>query len=532
MFSYKSVPVKKELFSSLMFDYLSRNEKVEDYYSFYPDKNGFEKALKSIAQFSCNRDILVTELKKQSECVVNTSKKSNENIDLLLQNNTYTVTTGHQLCLFTGPSYFLYKIFSVINLCEKLNAEFPNNNFVPVYWMASEDHDFEEVNHFNIYGKKIEWNTPQTGAVGEFKTNDLNVVLAQFKEVIGEGDHAKHLAALFEAAYLNHSNLSDATRYLVNELFGKYGLIILDGNNASLKKSFSSFFEKDIFLNLPFKQVSASIQRLAQNKYDAQVNPREINCFYMDKSVRARIEKNNEGYSLVGGDLQFSEQELKTILNEHPEKISPNVVLRPCYQQHILPNISYVGGPGELAYWLEYKSMFEAMGLFFPVLTPRKFVTVIDKSTLNKLNKLGFEMENVLENEQEMIKIYLEKSNKTFNLDEYKKSIENLFKNISEEMGKVDKTLMASADAEKQKNLNAIAALEQKAIRAIKAKSDTEVNQIKSIKSKLYPNGVPQERVENFSSNYAKWGNDFLNVLKDKLNYDLNKNGIDIVFEN
>lgn len=141
-------------------------------------------------------------------------------------------------------------------------------------------------------------------------------------------------------------------------------------------------------------------------------------------------------------------------------------------------------------------------------------------------------MENVLENEQEMIKIYLEKSNKTFNLDEYKKSIENLFKNISEEMGKVDKTLMASADAEKQKNLNAIAALEQKAIRAIKAKSDTEVNQIKSIKSKLYPNGVPQERVENFSSNYAKWGNDFLNVLKDKLNYDLNKNGIDIVFEN
>ena len=141
-------------------------------------------------------------------------------------------------------------------------------------------------------------------------------------------------------------------------------------------------------------------------------------------------------------------------------------------------------------------------------------------------------MENIMENEQEMIKLYLEKSNKSFNLEEYKKSIENLFQSISSEMNKIDKTLVSSAEAEKQKNLNSLSVLEQKATRAIKAKSDTEVNQIKNIKSKLYPNGVPQERVENFAAHYAKWGDDFMNVLKDKLTYDLNKNTIDIVFEN
>lgn len=531
MFSHKTLPVKKELFSSLMFDFLNRNDSVKDFYSFYPDKNGFTQALDALSHFSFNRHLLVTEIKKQSTNVDNTASATFANIDLLLNSTTFTVTTGHQLCLFTGPSYFLYKIFSVINLCEKLKTEFPDKNFVPVYWMASEDHDFEEVNHFHVYGKKIEWNTPQTGAVGEFSTHDLQLLLPQLKEVVGDGDNAKYLIELFEKAYLNHKNLADATRYLVNELFGKYGLVSIDGNNASLKKSFASFFEKDIFENIPYQKVTSTVQKFKQFKYEAQVNPREINCFYMDKNLRARIEKNDDGFSVVGSNLQFNEQELKQIIYNQTERISPNVVLRPCYQQFILPNISYVGGPGELAYWLEYKSMFETLGLFFPVLTPRKFVTVIDKNVINKFNKLGFEMEHVLENEQEMIKIYLEKNNKSFNLDEYKKSIENLFKNISEEMGKVDKTLMASADAEKQKNLNAIAVLEQKAIRAIKAKSDMEVNQIKTIKSKLYPNGVPQERVENFSSNYTKWGDEFLTVLKDKLNYDLNKNGIDIVFE-
>lgn len=532
MFSHRTLPVKKELFSSLMYDYLNRKEAVKHLYSFYPDKTGFESALKSISGFSYNRDLLFAEVKLQSESVTNTSKQSLNNIELLLQSGTYTITTGHQLCLFTGPAYFIYKIFSVINLCEKLKVEFPKNNFVPVYWMASEDHDFEEVNHFNLYGKKIEWNTTQTGPVGGFSTIGLKTVLEHFKEMSGVSENAMQLVALFENAYLKHSNLTEATRYLVNELFGKYGLVIVDGNNAKLKQSFSRFFEKDIFENIPYKAVSKTIWNLNQLKYGAQVNPREINCFYMDKSIRARIEKKDKGYNVLDTDLNFTEAELKKLIATQPEKISPNVVLRPCYQQFILPNLAYVGGPGELAYWMEYKNMFNELGLFFPVLTPRKFVTIIDSNTLNKLKKLGLEMENVLENEQQMIKLYLEKNNMSFNLEEYKKSIKNLFQTISAEISKVDKTLVASADAEKQKNLNSIAVLEQKAVRAIKAKSDTEVNQVKAIKSKLYPNGVPQERVENFSTYYSKWGNEFMTTLKDKLKYDLNKNGIEIVFEN
>jgi uncharacterized protein YllA (UPF0747 family) len=223
---------------------------------------------------------------------------------------------------------------------------------------------------------------------------------------------------------------------------------------------------------------------------------------------------------------------LQQLIRSNPEKISPNVVLRPCYQQFILPNLAYVGGPGELTYWLEYKTMFEELNLFYPVLVPRKSVFIIDNNIFSKIKKLGFDMENVFENEESLVKLYIEKSNNSFNLEEHKRSIEDLFRKISEETGKIDKTLNAAVEAEKQKNLNSIAALEQKTIRAIKAKLDTEVNQIKSVKAKLFPNGVPQERVENFSTYYNKWGSEFLSSLKENIKYDLESNDLIIITEN
>lgn len=532
MLSKQNLELKKELLNSLTYDYLSKKKELDEFYYFFPDKTGYKKAIEAVKKVKYNRGILVEVLNEQSKLVKNTSAASVKNIQLILKENTFTVTTGHQLCLFTGPLYFIYKIFSVINLCEKLKSEFPETDFVPVYWMASEDHDFEEVNHFSVFGKKIEWGSAEKGAVGNFKTENLKEVKSKLQEILGSGTNSEFLLSLFENAYLKHSDLATATRFLVNELFGAYGLVIADGHSKKLKETFIPYFEKDIFENIPSVKVNSSIEKLQQLKYEHQVNPRKINCFYMEAGLRARIEKVGEAYQIVGTDKKFSKTELQQLVKSNPEKISPNVVLRPCYQQFILPNLVYVGGPGELAYWLEYKGMFEALNLFFPVLTPRKSVTIIDNSTFNKINKLGFKMENVFENEESLVKLYIEKSNNSFNLEEYKKSIENLFKKIAEETGKIDKSLDGAVEAEKQKNLNSIAALEQKTTRAIKAKLDTEVNQIKSIKAKLFPNGIPQERVENFSTYYSKLDGEFLNSLKENITYDLESNSPIVITEN
>lgn len=531
MLSKKDLDLKKEFLNPLVFDYLSGKKELKGFYNFFPDKAGYKNAIAGIEEIKFNRELLVEVLTEQSKSVKNTSAASEKNIQSLLKENTFTITTGHQLCLFTGPLYFIYKIFSVINLSEKLKGEFPDKNFVPVYWMASEDHDFEEVNHFHAYGKKVEWNSEEKGAVGTFKTGSLSEFKTKLQEILGAGLNSGFLLDLFENSYLKHPDLSSATRFLVNELFGKYGLVIVDGNSKKLKGSFVPYFEKDIFENIPAKEVNASVEKLKQLNYDAQVNPRDINCFYMESGIRARIEKNGDDFNVVGTDKKFTRTELQQLIKSTPEKISPNVVLRPCYQQFILPNLAYVGGPGELAYWLEYKEMFEALNLFFPVLTPRKSVMIIDNNTLNKIKKLGFNMENIFENEQELVKLYIEKSNNSFDLNEHKKAIEDLFRKISEETGKIDKTLNAAVEAEKQKNLNSITNLEQKTIRAIKSKLDTEVNQIKSIKAKLFPDGVPQERVENFSTYYNKWGAEFLSSLKENITYDLEKNKTIIIEE-
>lgn len=531
MLSKQNFPLKKELLNSLVFDYLSGKKKLNDFYDFFPDKEGFGNALSAIQMEKYNRALLVEVLNEQSKRVKNASDPSNKNIQLLLKENTFTITTGHQLCLFTGPLYFIYKIISIINLCEKLKTEFPETNFVPVYWMASEDHDFEEVNHLNAYGKKIEWNSSEKGAVGSFKTEGLSEVKTKLQEVLGKGDNAGFLVNLFENAYLKHTDLASATQYLVNELFGEYGLVVLDGNSKKLKESFIPFFEKDIFENTPFKKVNDSLEKFKALKYEPQVNPREINCFYIGHGVRARFEKDVDGYKVAGTDRKVTKADLQHLIKSNPEKISPNVVLRPCYQQFILPNLAYVGGPGELAYWLEYKAMFDELDLFFPALVPRQLVTIIDKSTDQKINKLGFSLDDVFESEGNLIKSYLSKNADIKDLSSYKTEVDKLYSKLNEEAQQTDKTLSGAVEAEKQKVLNSINTIEQKINKAIKQKSETELNQIKAVKEKLFPGGVAQERVDNFSMYYSKWGKDFISFLKDNLTYDLEKYSLTVISE-
>lgn len=515
MFRARNISLSQAgVLNPLVADYLSQNEELKKFYSYFPDKAGFEKAIAENPYKNFNGPLLSETLKKQAASVKNTSAETLASIDKLKEKNVYTVTTGHQLCLFTGPLYFIYKILSAVNLAEELGKLFPGSKFVPAYWMAGEDHDFEEINHFYVYGKKVEWPSAQTGAVGDFKTEGLAVVLNSFKEVIGTSTNANELTTLFEAAYLNHSTLKEATRFLVNALFGKYGVVTVDGNESAFKAQFKDAFKKDIFDSIPFSQANSSIEKLKSLNYTVQVNPREINCFYMEPGLRARIEKDGEDFKIMGTSLSFSKEEMNTLVEERPEKISPNVVMRPVYQQQVLPNIAYVGGPGELAYWLEYKALFESMGTFFPVLVPRGFISVVEKNVAGKIEKLKLNAEDFFIEENELIRKFQKNNDNLFELGSEQNKIEELFSGIKEKINAVDKTLVASAGAEEQKAIKSLEMIVQKANKALKQKSDTEINQIKNVRQKLVPNGTPQERYDNFSSFYVSKGPDFISAIK------------------
>ena len=518
MFRLSNISFEKtKALNPLAFDYIHKKAELKSFYNSFPDKEGFSEIIKSNLFNSLNREALVNILLKQCKQVNNSSTQTVSNIELLKNKNVYTITTGHQLCLFTGPLYFVYKIFSAINLAEELNRKFPENNFVPVYWMASEDHDFEEVNHFNVFSKNIKWESAQSGAVGDFKTSELQKAYSLLKEIVGDSANSNYILHLFEKSYIEHSDLKDATRFIVNELFGKYGLIIADGNDSDFKNQSKGILKKDIFENKAFTKVSETVEQLSKLKYATQVKPREINCFYLEKGLRARIEKSGADYIIVGTEKKFSQSELENLIDLYPEKISPNVVLRPLYQQTILPNIAYMGGPGEIAYWLEYKNMFDEFNIQFPVLTLRSFVTVVDKKTNSKIEKLGFTAEDFFKEENELIKEFQVKSNQFFDLKNEKEKISGIYSSIKEQIDLVDKTLVNSLLAEEQKVLNGLEIIAQKANKALKQKSETEINQIKVARLKFFPNKIPQERFDNFSGYYLNWEEDFFKYIKDNI---------------
>lgn len=520
------------LFSGLFSDYVNKAKAVEGFYESRFDKNSIENFLQKNPFETTDRKTLVQVLTQQANVVSNTSSQSKSNIALLEKSTTFTVTTGHQLCLFTGPSYFIYKIISAINLAEELKKQFPDKHFVPVYWMASEDHDFDEINHTHVFGKAVVWNSNEKGSVGEFSTSGLQSVVEELKTILGNHENAQYLISVFEKAYLGHNNLADATRYIVNALLGEYGIVILDGNNKDLKSLFKEEFKADIFKNKSFQLATKTIEELKQLNYNIQVNPREINVFYKDKGLRERIEFTNGKYNVVNTEINFSKEGLAQLIETSPDKLSPNVVLRPLYQQKILPNIAYVGGPGELAYWLEYKAMFEAYKITFPILLPRHFVMLVDKNTQLKLQKLNFSLNDIFRDGEELVKRHIKTQHADVHLENEKQQLAELFANVSNIISDIDKTLVGATEAEKQKALNGLNTIEQKINRALKQKSETEVNQIWGIKSKLFPNNTPQERWDNFSMYYAKYGINYINELKQALIYDLTALEYVILLEN
>ena len=485
-------------FSKLFLDYINGESKLGSFYSYTPEITSFKQAMEDKGKENTNRKLLADVLKQQYSKLTDNSPSLN-NINLLLNENTFTVCTGHQLCLFTGPLYFIYKIISTINLAEALKKKYPDNNFIPVYWMASEDHDFEEISSVNLFGKKITWNQQLTGAVGRLNTDSLNAVIDELKQILGESENAKALTQLFSDAYLNHPDLADATRYLVHQLFCEYGLVILDADDIRLKSEFLDIIKDDISNSTNFKLVNQTIADLEKIGHKSQVNPREINVFKLSENNRVRIESASA-----------------ETLNYKAEEYSPNVVLRPLYQQKILPNLAYVGGPGEIAYWLEYKTMFNYHNINFPVLIPRNFALLTDEKTEQQIQKLGLSKPDLFKDIDVLTKEFVSKNaGSDVSLKEQEDKLTTLFKDLAEKVSAVDTTLKASVEAECQKALSSLKNIENKLIKSEKQKQETNVNQIKKLKDKFLPEGVLQERHDNFAPYYLKSGKNLIGDLKE-----------------
>ncbi len=520
--SFKKVNIPNKdtgLYSKALIAYLEENPILKPFYSYSPSVKGFAEAIKNVGSYNYDRKLLSTTLKEYytKNAPVNISDATLKNIEKLEDGNCFTVTTGHQLCLFTGPLYFIYKIITAINLAEKLNKEYPANHFVPVYWMATEDHDFAEINHAYVFGKKVEWSIDSHNApVGSLSLNSLASTMEALYAIMGEGENVQELKRLVSDAYGGETTLGQATFAFVNYLVGKYGLVIIEPDNADLKNIFSPIITDELVNNNSFKLVTNTNKRLADAGIEAQVNPREINLFYIDENGRNRIEKKGDKFEIVNSAVTFSRGEIIELIKKLPEKFSPNVLMRPVYQQCILPNVAYIGGPSELVYWLELKDGFEYYKIPFPVLMPRNSALIISAPISQKIDKLGFELKDIFSDAESLIKQFITQSSD--GLPDFEKvvgELKNIYASLGNKVQETDPTLVATTEAELQKQLNALKTLETKLVRVKKQKEETSVTKIRKIKEYLFPNGALQDRSDNFIPFYIQHGAAFFDLLKE-----------------
>ncbi|QNH62541.1 bacillithiol biosynthesis cysteine-adding enzyme BshC [Hymenobacter sediminicola] len=502
-------------FSSLLTDYLARHEGLAPFYHRFPTLEAFGEQLqeKQTHYTPDARQRLVAALRQQYATLLAVHPAVQANIELLAKDTTFTITTGHQLNLFTGPLYFIYKIVTAVKLARQLKEHYPQYDFVPVYWMATEDHDFAEINHFNLFGKKYEWNAAEIGGpVGRLP-------LAGLKEDLLD-QLPSDIPALFRQAYEESGTLAAATRRLTHDLFGELGLVSLDADAPELKQALVPVLRTEIQEQASNKAVQAANARLEAAGYKPQVYSRPINLFFLtDAGKRERLE-----YDAAQDCVQITvrntgrchtQQEVLELAQQHPEQFSPNVVLRPLYQELLLPNLCYIGGGAEVAYWFQLKGVFEESGVPFPILLLRNSAQYIGKANAAKLRKLGLTSLDVFRPLPELKKqVGITLGQEEVSLQQQQQQLAEAFRQVADLAQRLDPTLVKTVAAEQQKVAGIVTGLEKRLSKAAEAKHETAYSQLTALKDKLMPNGHLQEREDNVLSILIN-NPDFINQLLD-----------------
>jgi len=499
-------------YSKIITDYLDQSPSIKPFYKHPVSLDGITSAIRSRKEFLTNRQVLVEVLKKQYSSIKMTAKVT-ENIELLLKDQCFTITTAHQPAIFTGTLYFIYKILHTIKLSEYLSQALPGNHFVPVFYMGSEDADLEELGKIYLDEQEILWDTRQTGAVGRMKTKGLEMILNRIEGEYSVQPHGSELIKLLKDCYLNSEDIQTATFKLIDALFAEYGVVVLIPDNRDLKKLMVPIFEDELFHEKSATILDEPLKQL-EREYKVQAHPREINLFYLKDDLRGRIERSGDQFIIHDSKIVFSESAMREELKLYPERFSPNVILRGLFQETILPNLAFIGGGGELAYWLELKALFEYYHVPYPVLILRNSFLIVESRWKEKLSRAGIGLEEIFKPAEELVNELVRKeSSNQLSLANEINGAEEYYKHLKTLSGSIDPTLTQHVEALQSKALKPLRELEKKFLKAEKRKFEEQERQIAQIRSSLFPLNNLQERIENFIPYYARLGKSFIDLI-------------------
>ena len=529
---YRQLPPSSGGFSELFFDYVHDFPQVQKFYKHnFRDSHVFDSVLAAIDKNPVDRRTLVQVLGEQNTGF-GSSPKTFENIALLSQATTYAVVTGQQVGLFGGPLYTIYKTITTITLAQKLKAKFPGLNFVPVFWIEGEDHDFEEMNHTSVLDRenklmRIEYlpggQMPERnlGPIGELAFDEsLNQTLATLEESLQKTEYTDALLGRLKECYVVGRTFNQAFTAWMSVLFEDYGLVFLTSNDARLKKILSPIFVREISHFPKTSQIVIDRSAELEDQYHAQVKAKSINLFLFHKGGRYLIEPREHDFSLKGTRHYLSKEELLKIAEETPELLSPNVVLRPIAQDALLPTVAYVAGPSEIAYHAQLKPVYDHFGVNQPVIYPRASASFIDERLERVIEKHQLELASFFDEVNALTARVLEQIAEV-KLDQIFGNTSSLVHDALHELKfglkEVDPTLLGTLEGVKSKIDTNLGLLKDKAFAAQKRRNETAVRQIERAAAGLMPNGGLQERELSVLYYMNKYGPDLVKWLTSEL---------------
>ena len=497
--------------------YQSLNEAYQGYFKYEPKIEAFSEVIEKKKKHKVDRSLLVSVLKKQYQGH-SSYEVVKDQIDLLEDENTFTITTAHQPVFLLGPLYMVYKIISTVRLCKELKAQYSDYNFVPIFVSGGEDHDHEEIATLHLFNKDFTWNTDQTGSVGRMKNDGVSEVVNNVVELFGSSPFANELAEIIQKSLNDSTSYGNFNTNLYKALFSDLGVVVINMDDAQLKEPFLPLAIEEVEKNISYHTVRKAQSELEDRGIKEQAHVREINLFLMDKGSRHRIIKEESGDYTIG-DKALSKEELIAFLKNNYQNISPNVVLRPIYQEIILPNLAYVGGGGEIAYWLERLHQFEAFEVPFPMLIRRNSVLTANKGAVKNMSKLGLSSVDFFQELPSLIKNYVrDQSEEDFSLKSETEQLQELFKTLSIKAKLLDQSLEKYVLAEGAKQEKALQNISNRLMKVGKAQNEVQLKKIENVKNKLFPSGKLQERYDSFIPFYLRYGKEWFQTLVDYLN--------------
>lgn len=496
--------------------YQMGEDALGDFYQYEVALSSFQAIAKAKKEQKINRPLIVRELERQ---YADLSEKENvlQNIRALGDEHTFTIITAHQPSLLTGPLYFIYKICSVISLARQLNEHYADFKVVPAFILGGEDHDFEEIATMNLFGQDFTWETDQKGSTGRMSLDGVEKVLTQVKERFGQSTYAGELSAMIDEAFSQSKSYGEFMFRLVHSLFGSYGLVIINMDNAEFKKEFLPYVLRDLRNEDSRRSVQKDQEALEEAGFKGQAHARKVNIFWMDGDRHRVIDLPDGRYEIDG--KAYSQEELASLLTANPGAISPNVILRPAYQEVVLPNLAYIGGGGELAYWLERKTLFDEWNIPFPMLIRRDSALIVDKRSNNWLESVGLHISDLFDRQEQIVGKYAQiQAPVDIDLSAERKAVHNAFERIKTLAAQVDPTLKKTVLSEEAKSQKSLDYLENKILKAEKQKNEVGINKLRKIKQKFFPgNDSLQERHDNFIPFYLRYGQAWIDTLIDEL---------------